>query len=307
MGFFSKLKEGLTKTRKSLTEKIEKVIIGYADIDDDLLDDLEDALIQADVGVKTSLQLMDDVRRGIKKKEINTPEDLKPFLIKRITEMLNEGSDETCMAQSGPTVILVIGVNGVGKTTTIGKLGRYYQQQGKSVMLAAADTFRAAAIDQLEIWGQRANVPVIKHEEGSDPAAVVFDAVKSAIARKIDVLIIDTAGRLHNKANLMTELNKIQRVIKREIADAPHETLLVLDATTGQNAISQAELFTKSAPISGLVLTKLDGTAKGGVVIGLKAELAMPVKWIGVGEGMDDLRPFVANDFASALFDKKED
>lgn len=304
MGFFSKLKEGLTKTRKSLTEKIEKVIIGYADIDDDLLDDLEDALIQADVGVKTSLQLMEDVRAGIKKKEINSPEDLKPFLIRRITEMLNEGSDETKMAESGPTVILVIGVNGVGKTTTIGKLGRYYQQQGKSVMLAAADTFRAAAIDQLEIWGQRANVPVIKHEEGSDPAAVVFDAVKAAMARKIDVLIIDTAGRLHNKTNLMTELNKIQRVIKREIPEAPHETLLVLDATTGQNAISQAELFTKSAPISGLVLTKLDGTAKGGVVIGLKAELSMPVKWIGVGEGMDDLRPFVANDFAAALFNK---
>lgn len=302
MGFFSKLKEGLTKTRKSLTEKIEKVIIGYADIDDDLLDDLEDALIQADVGVKTSLQLMEDVRAGIKKKEINSPEDLKPFLIRRITEMLNEGSDETKMAESGPTIILVIGVNGVGKTTTIGKLGRYYQQQGKSVMLAAADTFRAAAIDQLEIWGQRANVPVIKHEEGSDPAAVVFDAVKAAMARKIDVLIIDTAGRLHNKTNLMTELNKIQRVIKREIPEAPHETLLVLDATTGQNAISQAELFTKSAPISGLVLTKLDGTAKGGVVIGLKAELSMPVKWIGVGEGMDDLRPFVANDFAAALF-----
>ena len=302
MGFFSKLKEGLTKTRKSLTEKIEKVIIGYADIDDDLLDELEDALIQADVGVKTSLQLMDDVRAGIKKKQINSPEDLKPFLIKRITEMLNEGSDETNIAKSGPTVILVIGVNGVGKTTTIGKLGRYYKEQGKNVMFAAADTFRAAAIDQLEIWGQRVNVPVIKHEEGSDPAAVVFDAVKAAIARKVDILIIDTAGRLHNKANLMTELNKIQRVIKREIAEAPHETLLVLDATTGQNAISQAELFTKSAPISGLVLTKLDGTAKGGVVIGLKSELSMPVKWIGVGEGMDDLRPFVANDFAAALF-----
>lgn len=286
MGFFSKLKEGLTKTRKSLTEKIEKVIIGYADIDDDLLDELEDALIQADVGVKTSLQLMDDVRAGIKKKQINSPEDLKPFLIKRITEMLNEGSDETNIAKSGPTVILVIGVNGVGKTTTIGKLGRYYKEQGKNVMFAAADTFRAAAIDQLEIWGQRVNVPVIKHEEGSDPAAVVFDAVKAAIARKVDILIIDTAGRLHNKANLMTELNKIQRVIKREIAEAPHETLLVLDATTGQNAISQAELFTKSAPISGLVLTKLDGTAKGGVVIGLKSELSMPVKWIGVGEGM---------------------
>ena len=304
MGFFSKLKEGLTKTRKSLTEKIEKVIIGYADIDDDLLDELEDALIQADVGVKTSLQLMDDVRAGIKKKQINSPEDLKPFLIKRITEMLNEGSDETNIAKSGPTVILVIGVNGVGKTTTIGKLGRYYKEQGKNVMFAAADTFRAAAIDQLEIWGQRVNVPVIKHEEGSDPAAVVFDAVKAAIARKVDILIIDTAGRLHNKANLMTELNKIQRVIKREIAEAPHETLLVLDATTGQNAISQAELFTKSAPISGLVLTKLDGTAKGGVVIGLKSELSMPVKWIGVGEGMDDLRPFVANDFAAALFNQ---
>ena len=308
MGFFSKLKEGLTKTRKTLTEKIEKVIIGYADIDDDLLDDLEDALIQADVGVKTSLKLMDDVRAGIKKKEINTTEDLKPFLIKRITEMLNEGNDETRIAQSGPTVILVIGVNGVGKTTTIGKLGQYYKEQGKSVMFAAADTFRAAAIDQLEIWGQRVGVPVIKHEEGSDPAAVVFDAVKAATARKIDMLIIDTAGRLHNKANLMTELNKIQRVIKREIADAPHETLLVLDATTGQNAINQAELFTKAAPISGLVLTKLDGTAKGGVVIGLKAELSMPVKWIGVGEGIDDLRPFIANDFAAALFDiKKED
>ncbi|MBM6760629.1 signal recognition particle-docking protein FtsY [Megamonas hypermegale] len=308
MGFFSKLKEGLTKTRKTLTEKIEKVIIGYADIDDDLLDDLEDALIQADVGVKTSLKLMDDVRAGIKKKEINTPEDLKPFLIKRITEMLNEGNDEIRIAQSGPTVILVIGVNGVGKTTTIGKLGQYYKEQGKSVMFAAADTFRAAAIDQLEIWGQRVGVPVIKHEEGSDPAAVVFDAVKAATARKIDMLIIDTAGRLHNKANLMTELNKIQRVIKREIADAPHETLLVLDATTGQNAINQAELFTKAAPISGLVLTKLDGTAKGGVVIGLKAELSMPVKWIGVGEGIDDLRPFIANDFAAALFDiKKED
>lgn len=305
MGFFSKLKEGLTKTRKSLTEKIEKVIIGYADIDDDLLDELEDALIQADVGVKTSLQLMDDVRAGIKKKQINSPEDLKPFLIKRITEMLNEGSDETNIAKSGPTVILVIGVNGVGKTTTIGKLGRYYKEQGKNVMFVAADTFRAAAIDQLEIWGQRVNVPVIKHEEGSDPAAVVFDAVKAAIARKVDILIIDTAGRLHNKANLMTELNKIQRVIKREIAEAPHETLLVLDATTGQNAISQAELFTKSAPISGLVLTKLDGTAKGGVVIGLKSELSMPVKWIGVGEGMDDLRPFVANDFAAALFNQK--
>lgn len=308
MGFFSRLKEGLTKTRKSFTEKIEKVIIGYADIDDDLLDELEDALIQADVGVKTSLSLMEDVRKGIKKKEINSPEDLKPFLIRRITELLNEGSDSdaTHLAPSGPTVILVIGVNGVGKTTTIGKLAHYYKDEGKSVMLAAADTFRAAAIDQLQIWGQRVGVPVIAHEEGSDPAAVVFDAVKAATARKADILIIDTAGRLHNKTNLMTELNKIQRVIQREIPGAPHETLLVLDATTGQNAISQAELFTKAAPISGLVLTKLDGTAKGGVVIGLKAELSMPVKWIGVGEKMDDLRPFIANDFAAALFNAEK-
>ena len=308
MGFFSRLKDGLTKTRKSFTEKIERVIIGYADIDDDLLDELEDALIQADVGVKTSLSLMEDVRKGIKKKEINSPEDLKPFLIKRITELLNEGSDSdaTRLAPSGPTVILVIGVNGVGKTTTIGKLAHYYKDEGKSVMLAAADTFRAAAIDQLQIWGQRVGVPVIAHEEGSDPAAVVFDAVKAATARKVDILIIDTAGRLHNKANLMTELNKIQRVIQREIPGAPHETLLVLDATTGQNAISQAELFTKAAPISGLVLTKLDGTAKGGVVIGLKAELSMPVKWIGVGEKMDDLRPFIANDFAAALFNEEK-
>ena len=302
MGFFSKLKEGLTKTRKSLTEKIEKVIIGYADIDDDLLDELEDALIQADVGVKTSLQLMDDVRAGIKKKQINSPEDLKPFLIKRITEMLNEGSDETNIAKSGPTVILVIGVNGVGKTTTIGKLGRYYKEQGKNVMFAAADTFRAAAIDQLEIWGQRVNVPVIKHEEGSDPAAVVFDAVKAAIARKVDILIIDTAGRLHNKANLMTELNKIQRVIKREIAEAPHETLLVLDATTGQNAISQAELFTKSAPISGLVLTKLDGTAKGGIVLAIREIVNIPVKFVGLGEKETDLIPFDIEKYIYGLF-----
>ena len=209
------------------------------------------------------------------------------------------------MADSGPTVLLVIGVNGVGKTTTIGKLGNYYKQQGKSVILAAADTFRAAAIDQLEIWGQRIDAQVIKHEEGSDPASVAFDAVNAAKARNADVLIIDTAGRLHTKSNLMEELKKINRVIQREIPAAPHETLLVLDATTGQNAINQADLFSKAAPISGVVLTKLDGTAKGGVVVGIKAELKMPVKWIGVGEGVDDLRPFNAADFAQALFSDK--
>lgn len=306
MGFFSKLKAGLTKTRQSITEKIEKVIIGYADIDDDLLDELEEALIQADVGVQTSMDLMDRVRKGIKSKEINSPEDLKPFLIKEIAAILEEGNDATTIAPSGPTIILVIGVNGVGKTTTIGKLANYYRKQGKNVMVAAADTFRAAAIDQLEVWSKRANVPIIRHQEGSDPASVVYDALQAAIARHIDILLIDTAGRLHNKVNLMNELNKIQRVIQREIPEAPHETLLVLDATTGQNAISQADLFTKAAPISGLVLTKLDGTAKGGVVIGLKSQLHLPVKWIGVGEKMDDLRPFIATDFVAALFNQEE-
>ncbi len=305
MGFFDKLKQGLEKTRKSFTEKIEQVIIGYASIEEDLLDDLEEALISADVGVKTSMALMEDVRSGIKKKEINSPADLRPFLERRISELLTAGSDESRMADSGPTVLLVIGVNGVGKTTTIGKLGNYYKQQGKSVILAAADTFRAAAIDQLEIWGQRIDAQVIKHEEGSDPASVAFDAVNAAKARNADVLIIDTAGRLHTKSNLMEELKKINRVIQREIPAAPHETLLVLDATTGQNAINQADLFSKAAPISGVVLTKLDGTAKGGVVVGIKAELKMPVKWIGVGEGVDDLRPFNAEDFAQALFSDK--
>ncbi|MBQ1855094.1 MAG: signal recognition particle-docking protein FtsY [Anaerovibrio sp.] len=304
MGFFDKLKKGLTKTRETITEKIEKLVIGYADIDDDLLDELEEILIMADVGVNTTDNLMEAVRKGIKKKEINSPEDLKPFLAKKISELLTKDSDTTKIAQEGPTVILVIGVNGVGKTTTIGKLSNYYREQGKTVMLAAADTFRAAAIDQLEIWGERTNAKVIRHEENSDPAAVAFDAVKAAVARNVDILLIDTAGRLQTKSNLMEELKKINRVIQREIPDAPHETLLVLDATTGQNAISQAKLFTEAAPISGVVLTKLDGTAKGGVVIGIKAELSMPVKWIGVGEGVDDLRPFVAEDFAKALFEK---
>lgn len=304
MGFFDKLKKGLNKTRENLTNKIEKLVIGYADIDEDFLDELEETLIMADVGVKTTDKLMTAVRKGIKKKEINSPEDLKPFLQKEIAAILSIGEDTTKEASDGLTVLLVIGVNGAGKTTTIGKLSAYYKAQGKSVMLAAADTFRAAAIDQLEVWGNRTGAQVIKHEEGSDPAAVVFDAVKAAKARKMDVLIIDTAGRLQTKSNLMNELEKINRVIGREIPGAPHETLLVLDATTGQNAISQAELFTKVAPISGVVLTKLDGTAKGGVVIGIKSQLAMPVKWIGVGEGVEDLRPFNPDDFAKALFNE---
>lgn len=302
MGFFDRLKKGLTKTRENLTNKIEKLVIGYADIDNELLDELEETLIMADVGIETTERLMTAVRKGIKKKEINSPDDLRPFLQKEITAILSEGENETHVAAEEPTVLLVIGVNGAGKTTTIGKLAAYYKGEGKKVLLAAADTFRAAAIDQLESWGEHTGVPVIKHEEGSDPAAVAFDAVKAAKARDVDVLIIDTAGRLQTKSNLMQELEKINRVIGREIKGAPHETLLVLDATTGQNAVSQAELFTKAAPITGVVLTKLDGTAKGGVVIGIKSRLKIPVKWIGVGESVEDLRPFDAEEFARALF-----
>ena len=305
MGFFDKLKAGLEKTRKSFTEKIEQLVVGYATIDDEFLDDLEAVLLSADVGVQTTATLIADIKKAIKSKEINGPEDLKPFLQTRISTILSDTVAETKMAVSGPTVIMVVGVNGVGKTTTIGKLAQYYRQQGLKVILAAADTFRAAAIDQLEIWGERAGAEIIKHSEGSDPAAVAFDAVQSAKAKKADLVIIDTAGRLHTKSNLMEELKKISRVISREIPDAPHETLLVLDATTGQNAINQAKVFGEATQLSGIVLTKLDGTAKGGVVIAIKAELNLPVKWIGVGESANDLRPFVPSDFVQALFGDK--
>ncbi len=305
MGFFDKLKAGLEKTRKSFTEKIEQLVTGYATIDDEFLDDLEAVLLSADVGVQTTTLLLADIKKGIKNKEINSPEDLKPFLQTKISTMLAADIAETKMAATGPTVLIVVGVNGVGKTTTIGKLAQYYREKGLKVMLAAADTFRAAAIDQLEIWGERTGTEVIKHTEGSDPAAVAYDAVQSAKAKKVDLLIIDTAGRLHTKSNLMEELKKIRRVISREISDAPHETLLVLDATTGQNAVNQAKVFGAAAELTGIVLTKLDGTAKGGVVIAIKNELNLPVKWIGVGEGASDLRPFIPGDFVEALFGDK--
>lgn len=302
MGFFDRLKRGLAKTRESLTKKIETVVLGYADINDDLLDEIEEILIMGDVGMKTTQTLMAALRKGIKDKEIKGPADVKPFMAKTIASMLSQGANTMRIASEGPTVLLIVGVNGAGKTTTIGKLSAYYRGRGKSVMLAAADTFRAAAADQLEIWGERTGATVIRHEEGSDPAAVAFDAIKSAKAKNYEIVIVDTAGRLQTKSNLMEELKKINRVISREIPYAPHETLLVLDATTGQNAISQADLFTKATPVTGVILTKLDGTAKGGAVLSIKAELSMPVKWIGVGEGVDDLRPFVATDFANALF-----
>lgn len=308
MGFFDRLKKGLQKTRETFTRKIETLVLGYADIDDDFLDALEETLIMADVGAETTERLMQDVRAAVKKKEIKSPADVRPFLASRVADILNASEEAPRLAMSGPTVILVIGVNGAGKTTTIGKLAAYYKGLGKSVLLAAGDTFRAAAIEQLEAWGERAGVSVIRHTEGSDPASVAFDAARAAKARACDILLIDTAGRLQTKSNLMEELKKINRVIGREIVGAPQETLLVLDATTGQNAIRQAQAFTKVAPITGLVLTKLDGTAKGGAILGVQAELQMPVKWVGVGEGMGDLRPFVAADFAKALFaDKEED
>ena len=301
MGFFERLKDGLQKTRKNFTERIEVLVGMSAEIDDDFLDELEMILLSADVGAKTTEKLIEAVRQAARKKEIKGTEDVVPFLKKYLTQMLTEEGQRTRISGT-PTVILVVGVNGVGKTTTIGKLANYFHLLNYKVMIAAADTFRAAASEQLEIWGERAGCDVIKHAEGADPAAVVFDAMKAAIARKADILFIDTAGRLHNKANLMNELEKIHRVIKREIPEAPHETFLVLDATTGQNAITQAKVFTETANVTGVVLTKLDGTAKGGVVIAIREELGLPVKWIGVGEGIMDFRPFEPEKFVDALF-----
>ncbi len=301
MGFFERLKEGLEKTRKNFTERIEVLVGMSAEIDDDFLDELEMILLSADVGAKTTEKLIDAVRQAARKKEISGTQDVVPFLKKYLVNMLTEEGQRTRISGT-PTVILVVGVNGVGKTTTIGKLANYFHLLNYKVMIAAADTFRAAASEQLEIWGKRAGCDVIKHAEGADPAAVVFDAMKAAIARKADILFIDTAGRLHNKANLMNELEKIHRVIKREVPEAPHETFLVLDATTGQNAITQAKVFTETAKVTGVVLTKLDGTAKGGVVIAIREELGLPVKWIGVGEGIMDFRPFEPEKFVDALF-----
>lgn len=301
MGFFERLKDGLQKTRKNFTERIEVLVGMSAEIDDDFLDELEMILLSADAGAKTTEKLIEAVRQAARKKDIKGTEDVVPFLKKYLTQMLTEEGQRTRISGT-PTVILVVGVNGVGKTTTIGKLANYFHLLNYKVMIAAADTFRAAASEQLEIWGKRAGCDVIKHAEGADPAAVVFDAMKAAIARKADILFIDTAGRLHNKANLMNELEKIHRVIKREIPEAPHETFLVLDATTGQNAITQAKVFTETANVTGVVLTKLDGTAKGGVVIAIREELGLPVKWIGVGEGIMDFRPFEPEKFVDALF-----
>ena len=301
MGFFERLKDGLSKTRKNFTEKIETLVGLSTEVDDDFLEELEMVLIAGDVGVKTTEKIMKAVRDGAKSREIKSPEDVLPFLKAYVADLLKDEGQRMHLSGS-PSVILVVGVNGVGKTTTIGKLSNYYRLLGHKVMIAAGDTFRAAAAEQLKIWGERAEADVVSHAEGADPAAVVYDAVKAAVARKADILFIDTAGRLHNKSNLMKELDKIHRVIQREIPDAPHETLLVLDATTGQNAITQAKIFTETTNVTGVVLTKLDGTAKGGVVIGISDQLKVPVKYIGLGEGMEDLQLFNKTEFVDSLF-----
>lgn len=303
MGFFDKLKSGLTKTRESIAEQVNNVFSVFVQVDEELFENLEEALIMADIGVETSEYIIETLRDRVKHKHITDGNIVKQELKDIISEILSEQSSEINL-EGAPSVILAIGVNGVGKTTSIGKIAAHYRAQGKKVLLGAADTFRAAAIDQLDIWAQRSGCDIIKHQENSDPAAVVFDACSAAKARGTDVLICDTAGRLHNKKNLMAELAKINRVIERELPDAPRETLLVLDATTGQNAVSQAKLFSEAADITGIILTKLDGTAKGGIVISIAKEQNLPVKFIGVGEGIDDLQEFNPDDFAKALFDE---
>ena len=302
-GFFQKLKIGLTKTRDDISSKIDGVLNSYKKIDEELFEDLEEVLITADVGVKTTMELIDRLRERIKSEKTKDPTEVKELLKDEIRKLMKESvSENQLIIEPSPAVILVVGVNGVGKTTTIGKLSHNFKNNGKKVIIAAGDTFRAAAIEQLKEWSDRSGADFIAHTEGSDPAAVVFDAIQAAKARKSDILICDTAGRLHNKSNLMNELNKIFRIIEREYGEATKEVILVLDATTGQNAINQAKVFKEVANITGVALTKLDGTAKGGVVIALQAELQLPIKLIGVGEGIDDLQSFNSDDFVEAIF-----
>lgn len=302
MGFFDKIKKGLARTKQSLIRNIETVVIGYAKIDDEFLDDLEAVLLTGDLGVRTTEYLMRQIRRGVTEGRISNTNEVMPYMQKIVADMLREKTDGQAEVHH-PEVYLVVGVNGVGKTTTIGKLSAQMRKEGKKVLLAAADTFRAAASEQLTIWAERTGADIVKHAEGADPAAVAFDAVSAAKARGADVVLIDTAGRLQTKVNLMEELKKISRVIKKVIPDAPHQTLLVLDATTGQNAVSQAKTFGEIVPLTGVVLTKLDGTAKGGVVLSITEELHVPVKYIGVGEREDDLQKFDPGEFARALFE----
>jgi fused signal recognition particle receptor len=320
MGFFKKLKEtiskqtesvtekfktGLEKTRNSFSEKVNDLVAKYRKVDEDFFEELEEILIGADVGVNTVMDLIDELKYEAQKRNIQDTKDLQEVISEKLVDIYNEAGETSPalnMQENGLTVILFVGVNGVGKTTTIGKLAHKFKQEGKSVLLAAGDTFRAGAIDQLEVWGERVGVEVIKQGEGSDPAAVMYDAVQAAKARKVDVLLCDTAGRLQNKVNLMNELEKVKRVIEREIPGAPHEVLQVIDATTGQNGLQQAKTFGEVTDVTGIVLTKLDGTAKGGIVIAIRKELNVPVKFVGLGEKMDDLQEFDASQFVYGLF-----
>lgn len=299
---FNNLKSGLTKTKNALTDKINETLKLAITIDEDLYEELEEILIMADIGMDTTMEIIDRLKDKIRKEKINEVEMVRPALKEVILEIMTEDAYEKEENSNEKEVMLVIGVNGVGKTTSIGKLAAKNKAEGKKVLLAAADTFRAGAIDQLVVWSERAKVDIVKHEEGSDPAAVVFDAINASKSRNVDLLICDTAGRLHNKKNLMDELGKINRIIDRELADSKKETLLVLDATTGQNAVMQAKQFAEVCPIDGIILTKLDGTAKGGIVISIKNTLKMPVRYIGVGEGIEDLQEFDPTSFVEALF-----
>lgn len=301
MGLFEKLKQGLVKTKDSMIDKIEGVLNSFTKIDEDLFEELEETLILCDIGVNTSVKICTELRNRVKAQGIKEPEKIRGMIKDIISQML--GDDKPLDLSTKPSVILVIGVNGVGKTTTIGKLANQLKNDGKKVLVAAADTFRAAAIDQLEVWTKRAGVDIIKHEEGSDPAAVVYDAIAAAKARNVDVLLCDTAGRLHNKKNLMEELRKISRIINTQAEGCSLEVLLALDATTGQNAVNQAKQFKEVADITGIILTKLDGTAKGGIIISITDDLKIPVKIVTVGEKIDDIQPFNNQDFVNALFE----
>jgi len=303
-GFFEKLKKGLSKTHQGLVEQIDRLVLGKKTIDQDLLDELEGLLFAADLGVKASNHLIEGVHQGLKRGELKEPEKVKDFIKQEILRILQSGEKPLSIdfSQIKPFVFMVVGVNGVGKTTTIGKIAHQYSSQGKKVLIGAADTFRAAAVEQLQIWANRAGADLIKQSKGTDPSAVAFDSIHAAKARNIDLVFIDTAGRIHTKVNLMEEVKKMKRIIGRECPGAPHEILLVLDATTGQNAISQAKLFNEAIGVTGIVLTKLDGTAKGGIIIGITQELSIPIRFIGIGEGIDDLREFNASEFVQALF-----
>jgi fused signal recognition particle receptor len=303
-GFFEKLKKGLSKTHQGFVEKIDQLFLGKKTIDQDLLGELEVLLFEADLGVKTTTQLIEGVRQGLKRGDLKEPERVKGFIKQEISRILQAGEKPLSIdfSKTKPFVFMVVGVNGAGKTTTIGKIAHQYASNKRKILIGAADTFRAAAVEQLEIWARRVGADFIKQSEGSDPSAVAFDSIKAAFARDIDIVFIDTAGRLHTKVNLMEEMKKLKRITGRECPGAPHEILLVLDATTGQNAISQAKLFNEAIGITGIALTKLDGTAKGGIIVGITEELKIPIRYIGVGEGIDDLKEFNADEFVQALF-----